>query len=106
MFLFAGVIEFLTTGRVLANHIDFKELGYESSLQKLNTSDSKDALSHNFRLSRAYDDDTMPYTNFTYVDDFIVLWISQPCMNFVESSILQKLYAKSWIVCLEFEKSF
>ena len=61
----SGVIEYLRTGRILANHIDFKDLGYETCLQKINTSDKPSELSHNLRLECAYDKDLMPYTNFT-----------------------------------------
>ena len=61
----SGVIEYLRTGRILANHIDFKDLGYETCLQKINTSDKPSELSHNLRLDCAYDKDIMPYTNFT-----------------------------------------
>lgn len=61
----SGVIEYLRTGRILANHVDFKDLGYETSLQKINTSEKPSELSHNLRLDCAYDKDIMPYTNFT-----------------------------------------
>lgn len=63
----SGVIEYLRTGRILANHVDFKELGYDSCLQKINTSDRPSELSHNLKLDCAYDKDLMPYTNYTYV---------------------------------------
>ena len=63
----SGVIEYLRSGRILANHIDFKDLGYDSCLQKINQSDKPSELSHNFKLDCAYDKDIMPYTNYTYV---------------------------------------
>jgi CCR4-NOT transcription complex subunit 6 len=63
----SGVIEYLRTGRILANHNDFKELGYDSCLQKINTSDRPSELSHNLKLDCAYEKDLMPYTNYTYV---------------------------------------
>lgn len=61
----SGVIEYLRTGRILANHVDFKELGYDSCLQRINTSDRPSELSHNLKLECAYDKDLMPYTNYT-----------------------------------------
>lgn len=62
----SGVIEYLRTGRILANHIDFKDLGYDTCLQKINTSDKPSELSHNLKLDCAYDKEIMPYTNYTY----------------------------------------
>jgi CCR4-NOT transcription complex subunit 6 len=62
----SGVIEYLRTGRILANHVDFKDLGYDSCLQKINTSDKPSELSHNLKLDCAYDKEIMPYTNYTY----------------------------------------
>ncbi len=61
----SGVIEYLRSGRILANHIDFKELGYDSCLQKINQSDKPSELSHNLKLDCAYDKEIMPYTNYT-----------------------------------------
>lgn len=62
----SGVIEYLRTGRILANHNDFKDLGYDSCLQKINTSDKPSELSHNLKLECAYNKDIMPYTNYTF----------------------------------------
>lgn len=62
----SGVIEYLRSGKILANHIDFKDLGYDSCLQKINTSEKPSELSHNLRFDCAYDKDIMPYTNYTY----------------------------------------
>lgn len=61
----SGVIEYLRSGKILANHVDFKDLGYDSCLQKINTSEKTTELSHNFRLECAYEKDTLPFTNFT-----------------------------------------
>lgn len=61
----SGVIEYLRTGRILANHVDFKDLGYDSCLQKINTSEKPSELSHNLKLECAYNKDIMPYTNYT-----------------------------------------
>ncbi|KAK3579436.1 hypothetical protein CHS0354_028235 [Potamilus streckersoni] len=62
----SGVIEYLTSGKVAANHEDFKEIGYESCLQKINLNKDEDNFSHSFKLARAYSSDVMPYTNYTY----------------------------------------
>ena len=61
----SGVIEYLRTGKILANHIDFKDLGYDSCLQKINISEKPSELCHNLKLECAYDKDIMPYTNYT-----------------------------------------
>ena len=62
----SGVIEYLRSGRISANHVDFKDLGYESCLQKINASDKPSELCHNLKLECAYEKDIMPFTNFTY----------------------------------------
>ncbi|XP_064632605.1 CCR4-NOT transcription complex subunit 6-like isoform X3 [Lineus longissimus] len=72
----SGVIEYLVEGKIAAKHVDFKDLGYEDCLQKLTTIDNPDFLGHDFRLSRSYSDDVMPYTNYTFdfkgVIDYII----------------------------------
>ncbi|XP_053214681.1 CCR4-NOT transcription complex subunit 6-like-B isoform X3 [Panonychus citri] len=66
----SGVIEYLSNGRISADHADFKELGYKDSLKKLGSSnstvDNKTEYLHPFKISRAYQDDVMPYTNYTF----------------------------------------
>jgi len=74
----SGVVEYLNTGKVPANHQDFKELGYEDCLRKLNTTDhDKDHFTHGFNLQAAYAPNIMPYTNYTFdfkgVIDYIFL---------------------------------
>lgn len=61
----AGVVEFLSAGRVPAEHRDFKELGYAGSLRRMPGSDHE--FTHNFKLASAYSEDIMPYTNYTSV---------------------------------------
>lgn len=63
--LCAGVVEYLTHGRVSASHVDFKDHGYADCLRKY--SPQSDVYGHNFLLSQAYNEDTMPFTNFTFV---------------------------------------
>ncbi|XP_064458333.1 CCR4-NOT transcription complex subunit 6-like isoform X3 [Ornithodoros turicata] len=65
----SGVIEFLKTGHVSADHPDFKELGYKDCLRKMCL--ESDALigntyTHPFRIREAYTDGVMPYTNYTF----------------------------------------
>ncbi|XP_077285729.1 CCR4-NOT transcription complex subunit 6-like twin [Arctopsyche grandis] len=62
----SGVIEFLTSGRVPADHRDFKELGYSTSLQRISGSERPNEFTHPFKLASAYSEDIMPYTNYTF----------------------------------------
>uniref|UniRef100_L7LYU6 poly(A)-specific ribonuclease n=1 Tax=Rhipicephalus pulchellus TaxID=72859 RepID=L7LYU6_RHIPC len=65
----SGVIEFLKTGHVSADHPDFKELGYKDCLRKMCLeSDSLigGSYTHPFEMKEAYGDGIMPYTNFTF----------------------------------------
>lgn len=62
----SGVVEYLTTGKVSANHEDFKELGYEACLEKLSISEKPELFMHGFRLAMSYGKEIMPYTNYTY----------------------------------------
>ena len=61
--LISGVIEFLTNGKVAANHEDFKDNVYDQVMKKMCNGD-KTHIYHNFQLSRAYSD-IMPFTNYT-----------------------------------------
>ena len=64
----------MRNGKISTNHADFKELRYESYLQKIsrvdvNSSQSTDII-HHFKLQSAYETTSspiMPYTNYTYV---------------------------------------
>ncbi|XP_063227198.1 CCR4-NOT transcription complex subunit 6-like isoform X2 [Bacillus rossius redtenbacheri] len=62
----SGVIEFLTSGRVSADHRDFKALTYKSSLQKISGCDKSNEFTHSFKLASAYSEDIMPFTNYTF----------------------------------------
>ncbi|KAG8233684.1 hypothetical protein J437_LFUL008115 [Ladona fulva] len=54
----SGVVEFLTTGRVSADHPDFKELlGYKSCLKKISPCDRPNEYTHSFKLASAYSSD-------------------------------------------------
>ena len=63
----SGVIEFLTSGRVPADHKDFKSLAYKSCLQKISGCDKPNEFTHSFKLASAYSEDIMPFTNYTLV---------------------------------------
>lgn len=63
----AGVIEFLSTGRVSSDHQDFKDLPYKSVLQKISGCEKPNEFTHSFKLASAYGEDIMPYTNYTLV---------------------------------------
>lgn len=68
----SGVAEFIRSGRVGVNHCDFQKLQYNKKLTKMNPKNGEvrpetDAfLRHPFHFQAAYDQDLMPYTNFTY----------------------------------------
>ncbi|RWS26826.1 CCR4-NOT transcription complex subunit 6-like protein [Leptotrombidium deliense] len=64
----SGVVEFLSSGRISADHSDFKELGYKDCLKKLssNLSENKNEYTHPFKVAKAYTEDIMPFTNFTF----------------------------------------
>ena len=61
----SGVIEFLSSSKVSADHSDFKKLGYKDCLRKLSSSESKNEFTHPFKLARAYSDHDIPFTNYT-----------------------------------------
>ncbi|KAK3090788.1 hypothetical protein FSP39_014625 [Pinctada imbricata] len=62
----SGVVEFLTSGKVARTHEDFKDISYEDAIQRINGSNDKECFTHEFQLNRAYDNDIMPFTNYTY----------------------------------------
>lgn len=63
-------MEYLSTGGVAQNHKDFKELRYNECLTNFNcngkngTSDGR--ITHDFQLQSAYENNLMPYTNYTF----------------------------------------
>lgn len=70
----SGVFELLSAGHISSGHGDFKGLGYKDCLRKLSStiisSSSASAGSieytHPFKLTSAYSDSIMPYTNYTF----------------------------------------
>lgn len=61
----SGVIEFLSTGRVSQDHKDFKAFSYKSCLEKILSCDKPNEFTHSFKLASAYNDEIMPFTNYT-----------------------------------------
>ncbi|XP_017084023.1 CCR4-NOT transcription complex subunit 6 isoform X2 [Drosophila eugracilis] len=61
----SGVVEFLGKGRVSMDHLDFKDMGYKSCLQRLLSNDTNE-FTHSFKLASAYNEDIMPHTNYTF----------------------------------------
>ncbi|XP_074038290.1 CCR4-NOT transcription complex subunit 6-like twin isoform X2 [Leptinotarsa decemlineata] len=62
----SGVIEFLAKGRVSQDHRDFKALAYKACLEKVLSCDKPNEFTHSFKLASAYNDEIMPYTNYTF----------------------------------------
>lgn len=61
----SGVIEFLSTGRVSQDHKDFKALSYKACLEKILSCEKPNEFTHSFKLASAYNDEIMPFTNYT-----------------------------------------
>ncbi|XP_033244180.1 CCR4-NOT transcription complex subunit 6-like isoform X3 [Drosophila miranda] len=61
----SGVVEYLGKGRVSMDHLDFKDMGYKSCLQRLLSNDTNE-FTHSFKLASAYSEDIMPHTNYTF----------------------------------------
>ncbi|XP_014233843.1 CCR4-NOT transcription complex subunit 6-like isoform X2 [Trichogramma pretiosum] len=91
----SGVIEFLTSGRVAADHRDFKELTYKSSLQKISGCEPKtNEFTHSFKLASAYSEDIMPYTNYTFDFKGIIDYIFYSKQSMVPLGLLGPLSAE------------
>ncbi|KAL7982155.1 hypothetical protein Chor_001212 [Crotalus horridus] len=83
----SGVVEYLSNGIVADNHKDFKELRYNECLMNFTgngkTGASEGRITHGFQLKSAYENNLMPYTNYTFdfkgVIDYI--FYSNPHMN-------------------------
>lgn len=65
-----GVVEYLSNGIVADNHKDFKELRYNECLMNFSGNGKNGAsegrITHGFQLKSAYDNNLMPYTNYTF----------------------------------------
>ncbi|KAL0124860.1 hypothetical protein PUN28_006607 [Cardiocondyla obscurior] len=87
----SGVIEFLTSGRVAADHRDFKDLAYKSCLQKISVCDKPNEFTHSFKLASAYSEDIMPYTNYTFEFKGIIDYIFYSKQSMVPLGLLGPL---------------
>lgn len=65
-----GVVEYLSNGIVADNHKDFKELRYNECLMNFSGNGKNGAaegrITHGFQLKSAYENNLMPYTNYTF----------------------------------------
>ncbi|XP_065210395.1 CCR4-NOT transcription complex subunit 6 [Planococcus citri] len=91
----SGVIEFLSTGRVNADHQDFKDLPYKSVLQKISGCEKPNEFTHSFKLSSAYGEDIMPYTNYTFHFKGIIDYIFYSKQNMTPLGLLGPL-SQEW----------
>ncbi|NWQ79660.1 CNO6L protein, partial [Columbina picui] len=66
----SGVVEYLSNGIVADNHKDFKELRYNECLMNFSGNGKNGAsegrITHGFQLKSAYENNLMPYTNYTF----------------------------------------
>ncbi|XP_055290341.1 CCR4-NOT transcription complex subunit 6-like [Moschus berezovskii] len=66
----SGVVEYLSNGGVADNHKDFKELRYNECLMNFSCNgkngSSEGRITHGFQLKSAYENNLMPYTNYTF----------------------------------------
>ncbi|XP_039275612.1 LOW QUALITY PROTEIN: CCR4-NOT transcription complex subunit 6 [Nilaparvata lugens] len=92
----SGVIEYLSSGRVSADHQDFKDLPYKSVLQKISGSEKPNEFTHSFKLASAYNEDIMPYTNYTFHFKGIIDYIFYSKQNMTPLGLLGPL-ASEWL---------
>ncbi|PSN31480.1 CCR4-NOT transcription complex subunit 6-like-B [Blattella germanica] len=92
----SGVIEFLTSGRVPADHKDFKSLAYKSCLQKISGCDKPNEFTHSFKLASAYNEDIMPFTNYTFDFKGIIDYIFYSKQSMTPLGLLGPL-APEWL---------
>lgn len=98
-----GVVEYLSNGIVADNHKDFKELRYNECLMNFSGSGKNGAsegrITHGFQLKSAYENNLMPYTNYTFdfkvSSDFsemagIDLVSPGCCLNFLTISLCSR----------------
>ena len=81
--IFTGVVDFLTMGQVAMDHTDFKGLGYKKFLDKMcaGSKTHSNLYMHNFRLRSAYENDIMPFTNYSYDFKGVIDYIFQKIIN-------------------------
>ncbi|KAI7694639.1 CCR4-NOT transcription complex subunit 6-like [Sarcoptes scabiei] len=64
----SGVVEYLSKGKISVEHADFKKLAYKLCLRKIcPVVDQNDKdYTHPFDIIKAYNDDVLPFTNYTF----------------------------------------
>lgn len=91
-------MEYLSNGGVAENHKDFKELRYNECLTNFSCNgkngNSDGSITHSFQLKSAYDNNLMPYTNYTY--DFKVKKCFLVLYTFVDYLLLWAFHFYSW----------
>ncbi|XP_049835574.1 CCR4-NOT transcription complex subunit 6-like isoform X1 [Schistocerca gregaria] len=92
----SGVIEFLTSGRVPADHKDFKSLAYKACLQKISGCEKPNEFTHSFKLASAYSEDIMPFTNYTFDFKGIIDYIFYSKQSMTPLGLLGPL-APEWL---------
>lgn len=64
------MVEYLSNGIVADNHKDFKELRYNECLMNFSGNGKNGAsegrITHSFQLKSSYENNLMPYTNYTF----------------------------------------
>ncbi|XP_022111639.1 CCR4-NOT transcription complex subunit 6-like [Acanthaster planci] len=62
----SGVLEYLENGKVSVHHEDFKDIHYKVLRNFSSSTESNGHITHPFSLRRAYHNQPMQYTNYTY----------------------------------------
>lgn len=91
----SGVVEFLDNGRVLSDHPDLQDLAYEGFLARVSngrkSGDANHELGHAFKLRKAYEEEKMPYTNYTYEFKGVIDYIYYTCDSLVPLGVLASI---------------
>lgn len=61
-----GVIEYLENGKVSVHHEDFKDIHYKVLRNFSSNTEQNGHITHSFSLQRAYHNQSVQYTNYTY----------------------------------------
>lgn len=89
-----GVVEYLSNGIVADNHKDFKELRYNECLMNFSGNGKNGAsegrITHAFQLKSAYENNLMPYTNYTFDFKVSISWMEAVLVCLAEIKYLTK----------------
>jgi len=92
----SGVIEFISEGRVRADHTDFKSIQYSCLLKMLQHRPDRQEFTHAFQLQSAYSSDLLPFTNYTYDFKGIIDYIFFPRSSMRTLGILGPI-SEEWL---------